>query len=75
MAEQQVLQVFEQSCRAMCLSEKKRAGRPAVVSWSYLCLAVMTCFLRGWNAQLEVWRLICSEHLGSFAPVNIFIQG
>src|SRR5581483_11111478 len=29
---------------------------------------------RGWNAQLEVWRLISSEGVGSFAPVQVCDQ-
>lgn len=27
--------------------------------------------VRGWNAQWEVWRLIGSERLSGFAPVNV----
>jgi hypothetical protein len=34
----------------------------------------MLCFLRGWNAQLEVWRLICSERIGGFASVQVCDQ-
>ena len=34
----------------------------------------MLCFLRGWNAQLEVWQLIGSERLGGFAPVKVSDQ-
>jgi len=34
----------------------------------------MLCFLRGWNAQLEVWRLICSERIGGLAPVQVCDQ-
>lgn len=51
---QQVLQVFEQSCQHLCALAKRRAGRPATVSWNHLCLTIMLCFLRGWNTQLEV---------------------
>jgi hypothetical protein len=69
-----MLEQFEQSSREMCAAEKRRAGRPATVSWSHLCLAIMRCFWRGWNAQGEGWRLIGSERLGSFAPVNVSDQ-
>ena len=41
---------------------------------SHLCFAIMLCFVRGWNAQWEVWRLIGSERLGGFAPVNVSDQ-
>jgi hypothetical protein len=37
-------------------------------------MAIMLCFLRGWNAQLEVWRLLSSEWVGFFAPVQICDQ-
>ncbi|WP_040448446.1 hypothetical protein [Ktedonobacter racemifer] len=72
--EKQLLLVFEQSCQDLCRPAKKRAGRPATVSWSHLCLAIMICFLRGWNAQLEVWWLIVGEHFGGFAPVKVSDQ-
>lgn len=72
--EQQVLQIFEQSCQDLSEKSKRRAGRPATVSGNHLCLAIMLCFLRGWNAQLEVWRLIGSERLGGFAPVQVSDQ-
>lgn len=72
--EQQVLQVFEHSCQDLCGPNKRRAGRPATVSWNHRCLAMMLCFLRGWNAQLEVWRLLRSERLGAFAPVQVSDQ-
>ena len=69
-----VMQLFEESCQALRGPQKKRAGRPAMVSWSHLCLGMMLCFLRGWNAQLEVWRLIGSERIGGFAPVQVCDQ-
>jgi hypothetical protein len=72
--EEQVLQLFEHSSQDLCLPVKRRAGRPALVSWNHLCLAIMLCFLRGWNAQLEVRRLISSERLGHFAPVPVCDQ-
>lgn len=72
--EKQLLQVFEQSCQHLCGPAKRRAGRPALVSWSHLCLAIMLCFLRGWNAQLEIWRLIRSERIGDFVPVQVSDQ-
>jgi hypothetical protein len=66
-----VLPIFEQRCQDLSGSAKRRAGRPATVRWSQLCLAIMLCFLRGWNAQVEVWRLMCSERIGSVAPGHV----
>src|SRR5581483_1468736 len=71
---QHVLQFFEQSSRDLCVPGKSRAGRPPRVQWSHLCMAIMLCFLRGWNAQLEVWRMISSEWVGFFAPVQVCDQ-
>ena len=51
--QEQVLQVFEESCQMLSWPQNKRAGRPAQVSWSHLCLAILLCFVRGWNAQLK----------------------
>lgn len=73
-SEQQVLQLFEQSSREVRVAAKPRVGRPPTVTWSHLCLAIMLCFPRGWNAQLEVWRLIRSEYVGHFAPVKVCDQ-
>ena len=72
-SQEQVLCLFQESSRAV-LSQKKRPGRPASVTWSHLCLGIVLCFLRGWHAQLDLWRLICTERLGEFAPVQICDQ-
>lgn len=37
-------------------------------------MAIMPCFVRGWNAQVEAWRLISSEWVGFFAPVQVCDQ-
>lgn len=64
-------QVFEQSCRAVRGPEHTRRCRPPLVSWDHLCLAIMHGLLRGWNVQVDVWRLICSEQVGACAPVHV----
>jgi hypothetical protein len=70
----QMLAVLQESSQALLSPQRKRAGRPAKVSWSHLCLGILLCFVRGWNAQLEVWRVIGSERIGDFAPVNVCDQ-
>jgi hypothetical protein len=70
----QVLQRFQERGREWRGPQKKRAGRPASISWSPRCLAMMLCLLRGWNAQWDVWRLRCSEQRGGFAPVQVCDQ-
>lgn len=71
---EQMVQLLEESCQQVSRPPRKRAGRPAKVSWSHLCLALLLCFLRGWNTQLEVWRLLGSQRLGGFAPVQVCDQ-
>lgn len=53
---------------------RKRAGRPALLSWQHLCLAIVTCFLQGWCHQRQVWRLIRGQRLGPFEPLPISDQ-
>ena len=72
--QRQVLELFHESSQDVRGRQKRGAGRPATVSWSHLCLGIMICFLRGWNAQLEVWRLICHERIGTFVPVKVCDQ-
>lgn len=72
-SQEQVLCLFQESSRAV-LKEKKRPGRPARVTWNHLCLGIVLCFLQGWHAQLDLWRLICTQTLGEFAPIRVCDQ-
>ena len=69
-----VIALFEESSRALRGPQKARAGRRPLVSWTHLCLGMLVCALRGWNAQLELWRLIVSEPIGPFQPVQVTDQ-
>lgn len=53
---------------------KRKRGRPFSVSVAHLALAVLWCLLHGWQVQLDVWRLICTQKLGAFAPVQVCDQ-
>jgi len=57
-----------------CVVQPKGVRWPATVSGNHLCLAIMRCFLRGWNAQWEMWRLIRSERIGRVALVQVSDQ-
>lgn len=71
---EQFVQLIEHSCQDLSRSPGKRVGRPARVSGNHLCLALLVCLLHGWTAQLQVWRLLVSEPLGRFAPVQVCDQ-
>lgn len=52
----------------------KRRGRPSIILHSHLGWALVWCFLQGWHSQLDLWRQICTEQLGGFAPVQVSDQ-
>jgi hypothetical protein len=52
-------------------SKVSKRGRPAQVSWPFLTLGILWCVLRGWQSQLDLWRLISFFGLGCFAPVPV----
>ncbi len=60
--------------RQLVNSQQRGRGRPAVLSWSHLCLALLVCCLRGCRAQLDIWRSVCGETLGCFSPVAVTDQ-
>lgn len=73
-AHQQMLQRVEHSSRDRCLPEQPRGGRPPLVPWGHVRMAIMRCVLRGWNAQWEVWRQISSAWVECVAPVRVCDQ-
>jgi len=41
------------------------------LSGLHLCLGIVLCGLRGFGAQLGLWRLLCLEAVGPFQPVQV----
>ncbi len=72
--QEHMLHLLEESGQSLVSPVKKRAGRKPLVSWEHLVWAILHCFLHGWHAQLEVWRVITSERVGPFAPVRVCDQ-
>src|SRR5437899_1428732 len=50
---------------------KPKRGRPLEVSWGHLWLGLLTCVLRGMDSYQDWWRLMCSQVIGGFAPVEV----
>lgn len=71
--QKQMLALLQESSREV-QGKKRRAGRPASITWTHLCLGIVLCFLQGWDAQLDLWRLLCGEQVGPFAPVRVCDQ-
>jgi Transposase DDE domain len=51
-----------------------KRGRPQVLSAWHLSLAVLVCLLRGWQSQLEVWRLIAFFGVGRLPALPLSDQ-
>src|SRR5258707_14994070 len=64
--------VLQQSQALVPLGRQR--GRPARLTAVHLCLGIVLCGLQGFGSQLGLWRLICLEPLGPFAPVWVVDQ-
>ncbi len=70
---EQMLACLRESCQAV-MTPAGRRGRPATLSGLHLCLGIVLCGLRGFGAQLGLWRLLCLEAVGPFQPVQVSDQ-
>jgi hypothetical protein len=52
----------------------RRRGKPATLSALHLCLGIVLCGLEGFGSQLKLWRRLCLEPMGPFAPVCVVDQ-
>src|SRR6266487_1116694 len=52
----------------------RRRGKPATLTTLHLCLGIVLCGLQGFGSQLKLWRRICLEPIGPFAPVYVVDQ-
>ena len=71
--QEHLLACVRQSSQALLVPSKRR-GRPASLSGWHLCLGIVLCGLRGFGAQLALWRLLCLEPIGPFLPVQVVDQ-
>ncbi|HET8851910.1 MAG TPA: IS4 family transposase, partial [Ktedonobacteraceae bacterium] len=49
-------------------------GKPATLTTLHLCLGIVLCGLEGFGSQLKLWRRLCLEPIGPFAPVRVVDQ-
>ncbi len=52
----------------------RRRGNPAQLSARHFCLGMVLCGLEGFGSQLKLWRRLCLEPTGPFAPVRVVDQ-
>jgi hypothetical protein len=69
-SEQHLMRYVTQTSVAL-ISPGKRRGRPETLSLLHLCLGVVVCGLEGFQSQRKLWRRLCLEPMGPFAPVLV----
>src|SRR5947209_11577892 len=71
--QQQVVSYVSEQTRAL-VPDGRRRGKPATLTTLHLCLGVVLCGLEGFGSQLKLWRRLCLEPMGPFAPVQVVEQ-
>jgi hypothetical protein len=72
-SQQQLVSYMTERSLALIQPAQKR-GRPATLTNIHWCLSIVLCGLQGFGSQLKLWRLICLEPIGPFAPVWVVDQ-
>ncbi len=72
-SEQQLVRYVTEQSQALVPAGRQR-GKPATLSALHLCLGIVLCGLQGFGSQLKLWRRLCLEPLGPFAPVCVVDQ-
>lgn len=71
--QQQLVTYVTEKSQAL-LPAGKRRGKPATLTALHLCLGIVLCGLQGFGSQRKLWRLLCLEPSGPFAPVQVVDQ-
>lgn len=66
-SQQQLVSYVTERSQALVPAGRRR-GKPATLTALHLCLAVVLCGLEGFGSQLKLWRRLCLEPMGPFAP-------
>jgi hypothetical protein len=72
-SQQQLVSYMSRQTQALVSAVRGR-GRPARLTALHLCLGIVLCGLEGFGSQLQLWRRICLEPMGPFAPVWVVDQ-
>jgi hypothetical protein len=73
-SQEEIVEVVSKTVSVFEEQQPGRLGRPPEVSVMHVCLGLVIAVVRQGVSQLDVWRLICSETLGSFAPKRVSDQ-
>src|SRR2546422_492703 len=69
-SQQQLVSYVTQRSLALVCAARGR-GKPATLTALHLCLGIVLSGLEGFGSQLKLWRRICLEPIGPFAPVRV----
>ena len=71
--QQQLVSYVTKQTQALVPAVRRR-GKPATLTALHLCLGIVLCGLEGFGSQLKLWRRLCLEPIGPFAPVQVVDQ-
>ena len=72
-SQQQLVRAVTERSQALVPTARRR-GKPATLSALHLCLGIVLSGLEGFGSQLQLWRRLCLEAIGPFAPVLVSDQ-
>src|SRR5258708_25231558 len=72
-AQQQLVSYLTEQTEVLVAAVRRR-GKPAALTALHLCLGIVLCGLEGFGSQLQLWRRLCLEPIGPFAPVLVVDQ-
>lgn len=73
-SQQEIVEAVSKTCQTFEEQQPRRLGRPLEMSPMHLCLGVVVAIIQGAVSQLDVWRLICTECIGSYLPKGVSDQ-
>lgn len=73
-SQQEIVEAVSKTCQTFEEQQPRRLGRPLDISPMHLCLGVVVAIIQGAVSQLDVWRLICTQSIGSFLPKAVSDQ-
>ena len=71
--QQQLVTYVTEKSQALVPAGRGR-GKPATLTALHVCLGIVLCGIEGFGSQLKLWRRLCLEPMGPFAPVHVVDQ-
>ena len=72
-SQQQLVTYVTEKSQALVPADRGR-GKPATLTALHFCLGIVLGGIEGFGSQLKLWRRLCLEPMGPFAPVHVVDQ-